>query len=61
VCVPLLREKVTRLIGPVMHSEELADHDKLKSLIDARRAEAQSDVERAGIDLFMDFEQKHRE
>jgi hypothetical protein len=44
-----------------MHSEELADHDKLKSLIDARRAEAQSDVEREGIDLFMDFEQKHRE
>ena len=52
---------MTRLIGPVMHSEELADHDKLKSLIDARRAEAQSDVEREGIDLFMDFEQKHRE
>jgi hypothetical protein len=44
----------------VMHSEDLADHDRLKSLIDARRAEAQSDVERSGIDMFMDFEIKHR-
>ena len=45
----------------VMHSEDMADHDRLKSLIDARRAEAQSDTERSAIDLFMDFEQKHRQ
>ena len=45
----------------VMHSEDIADHDRLKSLIDARRAEAKSDTEREGIDMFMDFEKKHRE
>ena len=45
----------------VMHSEDMADHDRLQSLMDARRAEAQSDVERSAIDLFMDFEQKHRQ
>jgi hypothetical protein len=43
-----------------MHSEDIADHDKLKSLIDTRRSEAQSDAERSSIDLFMDFENKHR-
>jgi hypothetical protein len=45
----------------VMHSEDLADHDRLKQLMDARRAEAESDTEREGIDMFMDFEQKHRQ
>ena len=45
----------------VMHSEDIADHDRLKALIDARRAEAESDTEREGIDMFMDFEKKHRE
>jgi len=45
----------------VMHSEDIADHDRLKTLIDARRAEAESDTEREGIDMFMDFEKKHRE
>jgi hypothetical protein len=45
----------------VMHSEDIADHDRLKSLIDARRAEAESDTEREGIDTFIDFEKKHRE
>jgi hypothetical protein len=45
----------------VMHSEDIADHDRLKTLIDTRRAEAESDTEREGIDMFMDFEQKHRE
>jgi hypothetical protein len=45
----------------VMHSEDIADHDRLKALIDARRAEAESDTEREGIDTFVDFEQKHRE
>lgn len=44
----------------MMHSEDIADHDRLKSLIEARRAEAQSDTEREGIDMFMGFEQKHR-
>jgi hypothetical protein len=44
----------------VMHSEDIADHDRLKALIDARRAEAESDTEREGIDTFIDFEQKHR-
>jgi hypothetical protein len=44
----------------VMHSEDIADHDRLKTLIDARRAEAESDTEREGIDTFIDFEQKHR-
>jgi hypothetical protein len=44
-----------------MHSEDIADHDRLKSLIDARRAEAESDTEREGIDTFIEFEQKHRE
>ena len=44
-----------------MHSEDIADHDRLKSLLLARRAEAESDTEREGIDTLMDFEQKHRE
>ena len=45
----------------VMHSEDTADHDHLKSLIEARRAEAESDTEREGIDALIGFEQKHRE
>jgi len=45
----------------VMHSEDIADHDHLKSLIDARRAEAESDNERECIDALIGFEQKHRE
>ena len=45
----------------VMHSEDIADHDHLKSLIEARRAEAESDTEREGIDALIGFEQKHRE
>jgi hypothetical protein len=43
-----------------MHSEDLADHEKLKTLMDTRRAESQSDVERSGIDMFMNFEEEHR-
>jgi hypothetical protein len=49
-----------RSLTEVMHSEDIADHDRLKTLIDTRRAEAESDTEREGIDTFMDFEQKHR-
>jgi len=45
----------------VMHSEDIADHDHLKSLIEARRAEAESDTEREGIDALIGFELKHRE
>ena len=44
-----------------MHSEDIADHDRLKSLLLARRAEAESDTEREGIDALIGFEQKHRE
>jgi len=44
-----------------MHSEDIADHDHLKSLIEARRAEAESDTERESIDALIGFEQKHRE
>lgn len=44
-----------------MHSEDITDHDRLKTLMDTRRAEAESDAEREGIDMFMDFERKHRE
>jgi hypothetical protein len=43
-----------------MHSEDIADHDRLKSLIDTRKAEAQSDEESKGIDMFIGFEMKHR-
>lgn len=46
---------------PVMHSEDISDHDLFSTLLDKRLAACSSNVEREGIGRIADFEGKHRE
>ncbi|KAI9633777.1 uncharacterized protein MKK02DRAFT_38436 [Dioszegia hungarica] len=48
------------LYMPLMHSENISDHDLFASLLEKRSAEVQTEAERAALDNISSFEGKHR-